>query len=96
MAGQWGTDLDTGDPQMDRVFITFNGTRYSVSRGPNSSSGLILVEGDRITFSDNNVCPGIGVYQWSIEGETLTFTMLDPPDQCNGRTPILDGITYTR
>lgn len=96
LAGQWETVLDTGDPQMDRVFMSFTGTNYSVSRGPNSASGAILVEGDRITFSDASACPGIGLYQWSVEGDSLTFTMLDPSDECGGRSPILDGITYTR
>jgi hypothetical protein len=96
LAGQWGTDLETGDPQMDRVFITFTGVRYSVSRGPNSATGNILVEGDRITFSGADVCSGVGVYQWSIDGDNLTFTMLDPPDECGLRSPILAGITYTR
>jgi hypothetical protein len=96
MTGQWRTDLNTGDLQFDRVSVSFDGTGYSVSRGPNSAGGKILVEGDRITFSNASVCDGIGVYQWSVDGGTLTLTMLDPPDPCSGRSEIFDGVVYSR
>jgi len=96
MSGVWRTDLETGDPVMDNVSLNLSANRYLINRGPNSAVGSISVEGDMITFSDASVCDGTGIYQWAIEGDTLSLTMVDPADQCSGRSQVLDGITYRR
>ncbi|HEY3428193.1 MAG TPA: hypothetical protein VGK83_05945 [Acidimicrobiia bacterium] len=92
LEGTWRTDLGNGD----RVALTLRRTSYQISRGGNSGSGAISVEGDTIVFSGSTLCDGVGTYQWSIEGEALTFTAADAGDPCGGRRPVLDGVTYTR
>jgi hypothetical protein len=92
LEGVWRTDLGNGD----RVQLTLRGTDYGITRGGNSGSGDISVEGDLITFSGSNLCDGVGVYQWAVEGDSLTFTPTPSGDPCSGRRPVLDGVTYTR
>ncbi|HKZ18627.1 MAG TPA: hypothetical protein VJQ57_00810 [Acidimicrobiia bacterium] len=92
MEGVWRTDLGNGD----RVQLTLRGTDYGITRGGNSGSGDISVDGDLITFSGSNLCDGVGVYQWAVEGDSLTFTPTESGDPCSGRRPVLDGVTYTR
>jgi hypothetical protein len=92
LEGTWRTDLGNSD----RVALTLRGTSYQISRGGNSGTGDISVEGDTIVFSGSSLCDGVGTYQWSIEGEALTFTAGDAGDPCGGRRPVLDGVTYTR
>lgn len=92
MEGTWRTDLGDGD----RVTLSLRGTTYTITRGANSGNGDISVEGDTIVFSGSNLCDGVGTYQWSVEGESLTFSAADPGDPCSGRRPVLDGVTYNR
>lgn len=79
---------------MDQVSLSLTGTNYAASWGPESHGGTISVTGDTITFS-HSVCQGEWTYRWAVEGDTLTFTALEPIDPC-GRRAFLDGVTYTR
>lgn len=92
MEGVWRTDLGNND----RVQLNLRGNDYIITRGPNSGSGDISVDGDLITFSGSTLCSGVGTYQWTVEGDSLTFTADDSGDPCSGRRPVLDGVTYTR
>ena len=92
MEGVWRTD--PGDA--DRVTLTLADTAYRIDRGPNSGNGDISVDGDRIVFSGSSLCGGAGTYRWSVEGDSLTFSLEDSGDPCSGRTSVLDGVTYTR
>ena len=92
LEGTWRTDLGNGD----RVMLTLRGTSYGITRGGNSGSGDISVEGNTIVFSGSNLCDGVGTYEWEIEDGSLTFTQEESGDPCGGRRPVLDGITYTR
>lgn len=92
MEGTWRTDLGNGD----RVALTLRGTSYQISRGGNSGTGDISVDGDLIVFSGSSLCDGVGTYQWSVEGESLTFTPTESGDPCSGRLPVLNGVTYSR
>lgn len=92
LEGVWQTDLGNGD----RVQLNLRGNDYIITRGPNSGSGDISVDGGLIVFSGSNLCSGVGTYQWSVEGDSLTFTPTESGDPCSGRRPVLDGVTYTR
>jgi hypothetical protein len=92
MEGTWRTDLGNGD----RVTLTLRGTDYIIQRGGNSGNGDISVDGDLIIFSGSSLCDGVGTYQWSVEGDSLTLTPTESGDPCGGRLPVLDGVTYTR
>jgi hypothetical protein len=91
LAGRWQGELNG-----ERFFLSLTGTTYSiVVVGGVTGNGRISVEGNRITFSDSNHGPGDGFYEWLIEGDTLTFTELDPPDD-HGRKYALTGVSWTR
>ena len=92
MEGTWRTDLGNGD----RVALTLRGTSYQITRGGNTGTGDISVDGDLIVFSGSSLCDGVGTYQWSVEGESLTFTPTESGDPCSGRLPVLNGVTYSR
>ncbi|HXV72835.1 MAG TPA: hypothetical protein VEB69_15710 [Acidimicrobiia bacterium] len=92
--GPWRAELSGFEPPMDRVFLSLNGTNYGASWGPESQGGTISVVGDTITFS-MYVCEGAWTYRWVVEGDTLTFTALEPIDPCTRRV-FLDGVTYVR
>jgi hypothetical protein len=68
---------------------------YRITRGPDSGTGKIAVDGDVITFSNSNLCDGNGTYQWSLEGDMLALT-LTGADPCSGRTEVLAGQTFVR
>lgn len=78
--------------------MTLDGNQYIVNRGPNTVPGKISVDGDQIRFfgTERIHCDGEGVYKWSIEDETLTFTALEPLDPCSNRRQVLDGVSFTR
>ena len=89
--GRW-----QGEMNGVRFFLSLTGTTYSIIEvGFGGGNGQISVDGNRITFSHSNHGPGEGLYEWLIEGDTLTFTELDPPDD-HGRKAALVGVSWTR
>jgi hypothetical protein len=95
LEGVWSTDLG-GTQGINRLII--RGTTYNLTYA--GVGGSISVDGDLIEFSDNGFC-GVGVYRWLIEGDTLTFTAVEPPVDCSERRGFLvggDGVSrvYTR
>ena len=90
LAGRWFTEF-----QGDRLTLSLTGTRYNVSVGGATGSGNISVDGNQIRFYEGPF-PGDGFYEWAVDGDTLTFTMLDPPDLAGTRRNFLNGLTYTR
>jgi hypothetical protein len=46
-------------------------------------------------FFGGDPCSDRGSYDWSTDGETLTFGLIGE-DGCPGRATVLDGHTYTR
>jgi hypothetical protein len=91
LIGSWSTTLDSGD----MLTLTLTDKSYRLTRGPNSGSGRIAVQGDEIEFSGSNLCDGTGTYHWSIDGDSLTFTAFGPADTCGG-TRVLAGQVYFR
>lgn len=94
MSGRWRAELEGFEPPMDRVSLSLTDTNYAVSWGPESQGGTISVTADMITFS-MYVCEGVWTYRWVVEGDTLTFTALEPIDPCTRRV-FLDGVAYVR
>lgn len=81
LAGTW--KIDIGQGVTDR--LTLRGNSYTWSFG---ASGDISVNGDLIEFSNaaaQGECPGSGTYRWQIEGDILTFTLLESGDDCSVR-----------
>ena len=81
LEGTWKTDIGQG--VTDR--LTLRGNSYSWNFG---ASGDISVNGDLIEFSNAAAqveCPGSGTYRWQIEEDILTFTLLEPGDDCSVR-----------
>ena len=92
MEGIWHTVLAGSG---ETVNLTLTGFRYRVQRGAEDITGAISVPGNTIEFGNSTACTaGTGIYTWSITGNLLVFgTGSDP---CDGRFPILSGMTYTR
>ena len=97
LAGAWRTEPD--DPSVERVCLGLGANSYSHSIcGGTSIGGTRSFDGDTVTFTSKmQGCPdGIGVYRWALDGDSLTLTELDPPDECDIRRDHLDGQTFTR
>jgi len=96
LAGAWRAEL--ADPNADSACLSLRGQSYTTSScASTGGGGTVSVEGDTITFVSSMMeCPdGVGVYRWEIEGDSLTFTELDPPDACGVRRALLTGGTFT-
>ena len=92
LEGLWKVDSGQGET----LRVTFRGNNYSWAHG---AGGHISVDGDTIEFSnaiDQLSCPGSGIYRWMIEGEILTFTLLDSPDDCTIRQGRFNGKEFYR
>jgi len=92
LVGDWQSQKGT-----DPVILTIgeNGY-YRVKRGPAHGMGAMSAANARqVDFFGGDPCPYRGSYEWTIEGETLTFTPVGE-DECPGRAAVLDGLTYTR
>lgn len=97
LAGAWRGSFP--DPSVDGVCLTLRDNSYTAAFcGIQGGGGTVSVVGDTITFvSSMTACPdGVGVYRWEVEGDSLTFTELDPPDVCLDRRSKLVEVTYTR
>ncbi len=92
LIGDWESRKGT-----DAVILTLQASgAYRVKRGVARGMGAMAAVGDRqLDFFGGDPCPERGSYEWTIEGETLTFTPVGE-DECPGRVAVLDGLTYTR
>jgi hypothetical protein len=86
LSGEW---IETTVPGGLVEDLTLVGASYRLG----SASGNIHVIGNHIYFF-NGPCDGVGLYQWTIHGATLHFTLLND-DPC-GRRMDLDNRSYTR
>ena len=82
---------DEGNQGVTRLVL--RGNSYSFPQAP--EGGRISVDGDLIEFSNGTYCDFVGTYRWSIQGETLTFTPVEP-DQCLPRQGMLIFGPFTR
>jgi hypothetical protein len=69
--------------------MTLTGTDYRLGE----AFGNIAVNGNQVAFF-NGPCDAVGVYQWSVHGGILHFTLIGD-DPC-GRRPDLDNRDYRR
>ena len=91
LAGRWVTEM-----LGERVMLSFTGTNYAWQFvGGQGVGGKISVEGNRIRFYDAPI-PGDGFYEWTIDGDTLTFTELEPADVVSERQGQLTNFTFRR
>jgi hypothetical protein len=92
LIGDWESRKGT-----DTVILTLQESgAYRVKRGVARGMGAMsAVNARQLDFFGGDPCPYRGSYEWTIEGETLTFTPLGE-DECPGRAAVLDGLTYTR
>lgn len=90
LAGRWATEING-----ERWILSLTGTNYTVQVGGTSGGGRISVEANQIRFYDSQMGPGDGLYEWTIDGETLTFTELQPSDPVSARD-FLIGVAFTR
>jgi hypothetical protein len=89
--GTWRTTISEGD----NVTLRLRDGGYSIARGPAGGTGQMKVADGEAEFFGSNLCDGTGVYRWSIQDEALTFVSVDP-DECPGRSEVLDGKTYRK
>ena len=98
LKGSWKSQPD--DETSERVCLSMGGNNYSHSICGDSVTlgGTLSFETDTVTFvSSMQGCPGgVGVYRWEFDGETLSLTQIDPPDECNIRRDQLNGASFTR
>jgi hypothetical protein len=92
LVGDWESRKGT-----DPVILTLQESgAYRVKRGLARGMGaMAAVSVRQLDFFGGDPCPERGSYEWTIEGDTLTFTPLGE-DECPGRAAVLDGLTYTR
>lgn len=84
LAGRWFSELDG-----ERLILSLNGTTYAILFGT-SHDGKVSVDGNQIRFYGGEVL-GDGLYEWTVDGETLTFTALEP-DSSGGRQAALETV----
>ena len=87
----WQTTLDNGES----VTLRLRADSYQITRGADSGSGRVDVEGDIMTFSNSNLCDGIGTYRWLLQNDILTLTSTGA-DPCSGRSEALAAQTFVR
>ncbi len=86
----------TGVQWVVLLFLTQPEIGYRIFRGGNAANAAISVVGDEITISGSSRCDGVGTYPWLIEEGSLTFIAAEPSDPCDGRRPVLGGVTCSR
>ena len=87
-----GTWTRTYQAQLLTVVINSNGTASGTLGTLPTPSGTYTVTGNVFSFSDA-VCPNFGTYNFSVNGNLLTFTLIT--DSCDGRYQLVPG-TYNR
>lgn len=58
------------------------------------AKGTFRVEGDQWIEEGTSECPFSGTYQWTFEGETLTFSLIGN-DNCTPRKEATDGQKFS-
>jgi hypothetical protein len=89
LAGIWHHVFPDGFDQR----LVLAGTRFAFfgDSANGQAVGDIVVNGDTITFSNSNQCPGSATYQWSVTDGVLRFVQLTPaPCPRAGRLPDVD------
>ncbi len=92
LRGAWTTTLDNSAQEL--VTLTLSQTGYQIHRGGNFGFGVIAVDANQITFSQSNLCDGVGTYTWSLDAGSLQLASVEA-DECPGRAGDIDGQTYT-
>jgi hypothetical protein len=94
--------VDEGAFGISRLIL--HGNTYTM---PPGAGGQISVTGELVQFSGDLTCPSLagadsvtlreatGIYRWSVQGTTLTFTPVEP-DDCSAREVALTKTPYTR
>jgi hypothetical protein len=93
LLGEWESQKGT-----DPVVLTLRESgSYYVRRGAAQGFGAVSASagGAQLDFFGGDPCQERGSYEWSIEGDALTFTPVGE-EGCPGRAAVLDGLTYTR
>lgn len=93
LVGEWTTEIEG---QTWIVTLQAAGA-YLVQpqRGAGSHVGGISFDGNNLNFFGGDPCSNRGSYDWSTDGNTLTFRSIGG-DECPGRATVLDGHTLTR
>jgi hypothetical protein len=78
MEGRWVGEIEGQSAPYNRAYLSLTGTNYATTWGPDSGGENISVVGDTIYFNHPIQCDAIGAYRWLVEGDTLTFTVLEP------------------
>jgi len=88
MTGAWKvSDVPTEDGGVTTITITFTdaGT-YTVDYGSDGNvetNGTYSIDGDKISIKDDNCGDAVGLWQFSISGNTMSSTAIDEP--CESR-----------
>ena len=92
LVGDWESQKGT-----DPVLLTLGANGYyRVKRGVARGMGAMrAANATQLDFFGGDPCSDRGSYEWTLDGETLTFTPVGE-DGCPGRAAVLDGLTYTR
>jgi hypothetical protein len=93
LIGEWESQKGT-----DPVVLTLRESgSYHVRRGVAQGFGAVSASagGAQLDFFGGDPCQERGSYEWSVQGDTLTFTPIGE-DGCPGRTAVLDNLTYSR
>ena len=92
LVGDWESQKGS-----DPVLLTLGANGYySVKRGVARGMGaMTAANAGQLDFFGGDPCSDRGSYEWTLEGETLTFTPVGE-DGCPGRAAVLKDLTYTR
>jgi hypothetical protein len=93
LVGEWITEIDG---ETWRVTLQATGAYLvQLEESTVTHDGAISSDGSTLDFFGGDPCSNRGSYEWSMDGETLTFRSIGE-DRCPGRATVLDGHVYTR
>lgn len=88
-----GKFISVSDPNYVYRFEKDNTWSYYIG-GLMGAKGTFQVEGDQWIEQGTPECPFTGTYQWSFDGEMLTFSLVGQ-DDCSPRKDATDGQKFT-